>query len=168
MVSKNILSLIKKYKKKIIAANSQINSTNIGYHSLSNFKNIDCLTMNYFELQHETRSYNENIKMLARNLSRKLNIKKIYVTNGSNGSLLYNKKLNKYTSAPGLKFNVVDRTGSGDTYFALAALNNFIEMKDEESIFLSTIAAYFNLQSFANKKQTSLNDFKKSIFYILK
>jgi rfaE bifunctional protein nucleotidyltransferase chain/domain len=168
VVSKNILTLIKKYKKISIAANSQINSTNIGYHSLSNFKNIDCLTMNYFELQHETRSFNEDIKKLAKNLASKLNLKKIYVTNGAKGSLLYNKKINKYSLAPGIKFNVVDRTGSGDTYFALAALSSFLKIKDEESIFLSTIAAYFNLQSFANKKQTDLNDFKKSIFYILK
>ena len=167
VITSKVIRLIKRAKKKI-TANSQINSTNIGFHSLQKFKNIHSLTMNYFELQHETRSYKGDINQLSAKLAKNLKIKKLFVTNGSSGSHLYNKLTNKYIFAPGIKTNIIDRTGSGDTYYAFAALMNFVNASDEECIFVASLGAYFNLQNYANKKQVNFNELKKTIFHMFK
>jgi rfaE bifunctional protein nucleotidyltransferase chain/domain len=168
LLSDKILRHILNYKRLKIAANSQINSANIGFHTLKKYNDIECLCMNYFELQHETRSYKGDIKLLSKQLAKKLKIKKLFVTNGPNGSSLYNKKTNKLVTAPGLKFNVIDRTGSGDTYFSMAALTNFIKTNDSESIYLSAMLSFFNLKHFANKEKVNIEDFKKVLQYSLK
>lgn len=166
IITSKILSALKKLNKKI-SVNSQINSNNIGQHTLQQFRNIDFMTLNYFELKHEMRE-NLPLKDLSKKLCKQLKLKKIFVTNGSNGSIVYNKKLNSYYEAPGLNNTIKDRIGSGDSYFSLASLLSFINAKDSETIFLSSLASYFNLQNFANQKSLDTIELKKAILYSLK
>ena len=160
------MTALKKLNKQI-SINSQINSNNIGHHTLRQFRNIDFMTLNYFELKHEMRE-NLSLKDLSKKLCKQLKLKKIFVTNGSNGSIVYNKKLNSYFEAPVLKSVIKDRIGSGDSYFALASLLSFIKAKDSETIFLSSITSYFNLQNFANETFLDSIELKKAILYTLK
>ena len=81
---------------------------------------------------------------------------------------MFNKKLNSFTTAPALTNVVKDRIGSGDSFFSLASLMSFVDAKDIESIFLGSLASYFNLQNFANKKTLDSIEIKKAIIYTLK
>ena len=55
-----VLSPIKLQKrlllKKYIALNAQVNASNIGYHDLLKYNNIDSLVINETELRHEMRN----------------------------------------------------------------------------------------------------------------
>ena len=55
LITKNFAEKIKK-RSKFIAANSQINSSNIGHHTLDFYKNVDLMIINEKELRHEMRS----------------------------------------------------------------------------------------------------------------
>ena len=50
LITKNFAEKIKK-RSKFIAANSQINSSNIGHHTLDFYKNVDLMIINEKELK---------------------------------------------------------------------------------------------------------------------
>ena len=154
--------------KKTISVNSQINSSNIGFHSLNKFKKADYLTLNFFELKHETRDHKSDIKELAKKLCHKLRLKKIFVTNGHQGSILYDMRKKAIVSAPGFTQIIKDRIGSGDSYFAFVSLASFVNASNIETIFLASLSSYFNLQDYANKSSIDPVVFKKTILYSLK
>ena len=54
-------------KSKFLAANVQINAANKGYHSLLNYKKVDCVIINESELRSEMRNREDNIKILIKN-----------------------------------------------------------------------------------------------------
>ena len=68
------------FKKKFIALNAQVNASNIGYHTLQKYKNINATIINETELRHEMRS-KDDINVLSRKLIKKLKTK-IYLSQG--------------------------------------------------------------------------------------
>ena len=62
-------------KSKFLALNAQINASNIGYHSMRNYKNIDCVIINQKELEMEFRDRSTTLKNLIKKLSILNNIK---------------------------------------------------------------------------------------------
>ena len=67
-------------KKKFIALNAQVNASNIGYHTLQKYKNINAIIINETELRHEMRSKKDDINLLSRKLITKLKTKNLLVT----------------------------------------------------------------------------------------
>ena len=61
-------SLIKKLNssKQTVALNAQINASNVSFHSLNDYKNIDCVIINERELRHQLRNRNSDIKLLLK------------------------------------------------------------------------------------------------------
>ena len=57
-------------KSKFIAANAQINASNMGHHSIDKYRNIDCLIVNETELRHEMRNKSLPTKLLMKKLAR--------------------------------------------------------------------------------------------------
>ena len=94
MISKKGANLICKLSK-YLALNAQINAANVGYHSMRNYKNINCVIINENEIRHEMRNRNDKLETLMRRLSFKQNIENLIVTKGDQGSILYNKKNKK-------------------------------------------------------------------------
>ena len=90
------------FKEKFIALNAQVNASNIGYHTLQKYKNINAIIINETKLRHEMRSKKDDINLLSRKLITKLN-KKIYLSQGENGAFLINNKNNKFIECPAFK-----------------------------------------------------------------
>ena len=110
-------SLIKKlnYSKQTVALNAQINASNVSFHSLNEYKNIDCVIINERELRHQLRNRNSDIKQLLKKISFEQKYKNIIVTRGSQGAIMFDSKLKKkmyFCSAFANK--IVDKVGSGD------------------------------------------------------
>ena len=57
LITKKISKLICS-KAKFLALNTQINSSNLGYHSLKNYNKSNCLIINERELRYEMRDKN--------------------------------------------------------------------------------------------------------------
>jgi bifunctional ADP-heptose synthase (sugar kinase/adenylyltransferase) len=72
---------------KFISLNAQVNASNIGYHTLSKYRKVDALIINESELRHEMRNKNEEVKILAKILLKKIGIKNLVVTRGSERGL---------------------------------------------------------------------------------
>ena len=54
---------------KYLALNAQVNAANVGYHSMRNYKNIDCVIINEKEIRHEMRSKSDAIENLMKKLT---------------------------------------------------------------------------------------------------
>ena len=54
LITKKIGKLLCK-SSKFLALNAQVNASNIGYHTIQKYKNVDCVIINETELRHELR-----------------------------------------------------------------------------------------------------------------
>ena len=94
--------------------NAQINASNIGYHTIRNYNRFIPI-INEKEIRHEMRDKIGKLENLMKKLSLEKRIKNLIVTKGESGSILYNKKINKYFYADAFAKKVVDKIGAGDT-----------------------------------------------------
>ena len=68
-----------------------MNASNQSFYSLEKYKNIDCLLINQNELRNALKDKTNSLEKLAANLAKKLNIKRLIITKGNEGSILLEK-----------------------------------------------------------------------------
>ena len=154
LITNSIAKLLCK-NAKFLALNAQANSANIGYHTIQKYKNVDCVVMNEQELRHELRNKNEKIEILAKKLSKIINIKNLIVTRGSKGAFLHNKKNKSLYYCPAFASKVVDKVGAGDAMLSIISLLLKSKFKNLLSLFLGSLAGALSVEELSNK--TPLN-----------
>ncbi|MDC0052030.1 PfkB family carbohydrate kinase [bacterium] len=167
LISKKSANLICKLSK-YLALNAQVNAANIGYHSMKNYKNTNCVIINESELRHEMRNKNDKIELLMKSLSYKQNIKNLVVTRGTNGALLFNKKNKKFNSCEAYARSAVDKIGAGDAMLSIIALCLKYEFSNELSLLIGSLAAAQSVESIGNKESVNKIKILKTIENILK
>ena len=98
-------------------------------------------------------------------ISKKNNTKHIVVTRGKLGSIWYEKKYNKFYFCPAFANNIIDKTGSGDTLYAISSLLIRFTKNIKFSLYAGSMASVDNLSDYGNKKILEKNNFIKSIIY---
>ena len=121
LITKKLAKLLCK-KSKFLALNAQANASNLGYHTIQKYKNVNCVVMNEAELRHELRDKNEKTEILAKKLANMININNLTVTRGSNGAILYNSKEKKYFSSPAFASKIIDKVGAGDAMLSIMSI----------------------------------------------
>ena len=167
LISKKTARLLCK-QSKFLALNAQSNSSNVGYHSIQKYKNVDCVVMNETELRHELRDKNESTLVLAKKLSSIINIDNIIITKGSSGAIMYNSRNKKYYSCPAFAMKVVDKVGAGDTMLSIISIFLKLKFSNITSIFISSLAAALNVEEMSNKISISKSKLLKYFFHINK
>ena len=167
LISKASAKLISKYSK-YLALNAQINAANIGYHSMRNYKNVDCVIINENEIQHELRDKNSDIKYLMKKLSTSQNISNLVVTRGARGALLYNKNKNKFTICEAFADTAVDKVGAGDAMLSIIALFFKCKSTKELSLLGGSLAAAQSAKTIGNKEAVSKTKILKTFEHMLK
>jgi len=167
LISKQSANLICKLSK-YLALNAQVNAANIGYHSMKNYKNINCVIINEGEIRHEMRNKNDKIELLMKLLSNKQNIKNLIVTRGSNGALLFNKSKKKFNSCEAFAKLPVDKVGAGDAMLSIIALCLKSELSKDLTLLIGSLAAAQSVESIGNKESVNKIKILKSIENILK
>ena len=150
LISNKTAKLIIK-KSKFVAVNTQLNSSNLGFHVISKYIGADLITINETEMRHELRSKTENRVVLIKTLSKKLKSKYIHVTSGETGSNIYNKSTNELISCPAFANKVIDKVGTGDSMLAILAISLYKKFDVKFSMFISALVAAQNIQNMANK-----------------
>ncbi len=153
--------------KKFVSVNAQVNASNIGFHTLSRYKNIKSLVINATELRHEMRRRDGNIINLGKELKKNLNIKKVVITQGQSGAILINEN-NKLTKVPAFSGSVVDKIGAGDTLFGVFSICKISTINDLLSLFIASVAAGISTSEFANRKLINKFEILNAIKYYLK
>jgi len=155
-------------KSKFTSLNAQINAANIGYQTMENYKNVDCVIINENELRHQLRSKDKPLNILMKDLSYKLKTKNVVVTQGNSGAILYNTKKNKIYSCPAFASKVVDKIGAGDAMLSLLSLCLQKGYGKSFSLFVASLAAAQSVESIGNSKPVNKKEMIKTIEHILK
>jgi len=153
-ISRETAKLISK-QPIFTSLNAQVNAANIGYHTMNNYRNIDCVIINEGELRHELRDRENSIEMLMKKLSKSLNTKKLIVTQGDEGATLLNSEKNKFHYCPAFATKVVDKIGAGDAMLALIACSLKSGFDADLSLFMGSLAAAQSVETIGNS--TSVN-----------
>ena len=162
------ISKILNKTKKFTSVNVQLNSANIGYHSLDKYKKADLLVLNERELRNEFRDKESQIKTLLIKTAKFKEFRLILVTRGGDGLILLNTKNKKFYECPAFANNIIDKTGSGDIIHAFFSLCVKANIDFELALFISSIAAAEKLKDYANKKVINKDYLIKIILHYLK
>ena len=167
LISQKIANFLSKRKNVIV--NTQLNSANLGYHTIGKYKKTNWAIINEVELRHELRDRYDGIKNLMVKLSKKLQIKNLIVTCGKKGSYYFNSKSRKFIYCPAFAKKIVDKIGSGDSFMAIFSIMNKCFPKNIDlSLFLSSLGTTQVLEGFGNEKIIKLDNLLKATKYILK
>ena len=153
---------------KFLALNAQVNAFNVGYHTMKNYEKFNTLIINEREIRHELRDKTGQLNDLIKKLSKDRNVENLVVTKGSSGSILYNKKLNKFFTSEAYAKKVIDKIGAGDTMLAIIGLCLQLKMNTNLSLLISSLAAAQSVGSLANEIKLDQIQMLKTLENILK
>lgn len=163
-------SLIKKLNtsNKIVALNAQINASNVSFHSLNDYKGIDCVIINERELRHQMRNRNSDIKLLMKKISSEQKYKNIIVTRGSQGAIMFDNKFKKTYYCSAFASKIVDKVGSGDSMLSLVSLSIKNKIDKNLTLLIGSLAAADSVEHFANKSSFKMLKLLKNLEHLLK
>ena len=119
LITPNIVKTLEN-KAAFLAVNTQLNSFNAAFHSISKYNRADYICVHSGELRHDYRNRNDEIDTLIEKLYKRANSKYVTITLGKMGSMVFNGE--KFTYCPAFAQKVVDRVGAGDTLLAITSL----------------------------------------------
>jgi len=166
-LSKNISNVLNK-TNNFIALNTQINSSNIGYHGLDKYKNVNLLIINEREIRFELRDRSSDLKKIMKKLSLQKNVGFLVVTQGNLGSIMYYKKEDKFYECPAFAGKVVDKVGAGDAMLALLSLALRKKFDFNFSLLLGSLSAAQSVESISNSTPCNKKIMTKHLEHILK
>ena len=165
-ISKNISKEIKK-SKKFLSVTAQINSSNIGYHTINKYSNSDLVVINESELRQEFKDNISDVNNLARHLIIKKKIKKLIVTQGKKGAFLVDNKFKNYY-CPAFAKTLIDKVGAGDAMLSISSICLKLNFEPELALFLGSIAASSAVETVGNKETINFLKLDRIIEHILK
>ena len=166
-ISKKSANIICK-NSKFLALNAQINASNIGYHTIRNYNNFNTLIINEKEIRHEMRDKISKTELLMKKISKEKNIKHLIVTQGERGSILYEKKKNKYFYSDAFAKRIIDKVGAGDTMLAIIGPCIKSNIDHDITLLISSLAAAQSVETIGNKYTISKVKILKTLENILK
>lgn len=160
------INLIKK-SKKFISAMVQKNSNNPSFFSLNYINNFDLVCINDGELRSELRDKYTNIDILAKNFLKKNKLKFLVITKGVNGSILFDKDLNKY-SCPAFNLKPIDKIGAGDSMLAILSILLKNKFNPSISLLIASILSSEVVNSMGNSYTASRIEIERNLEFLLK
>jgi len=130
--------------------NAQINAANIGYHTMNNYRNIDCAIINETELRHELRDRESGVEPLMKELAIILQVQYLVVTQGNSGATLYDAESKFYHYCPAFAAKVVDKIGAGDAMLAVLSCALKKEFSPNLALFFGSLAAAQSVETIGN------------------
>ena len=165
-ISQKIANEIRK-NNKFIFLNAQINSSNIGFHTIDKYHGANSIIINENEIRQELRDNNSDIEVLAKILIRSKKIENLIITRGSDGAILMNKNYKVY-SCPGFALKSIDKIGAGDAMLSIASLGLKLKLDPELILFVSSLAAAISVESMGNKERVTYQKLDRTLEYMLK
>lgn len=148
---------------KFKALNAQINSANIGHHTMSKYKNYDLVIINETELRHEYRDRESAVEGLMKKLQKDISPETLVVTQGRGGAKALINGSKSIITCPAFASKVVDKVGSGDAMLSLLSICLSAKLPIHFSLLISSLAAAHSVETVGNKDPFS----RKSLMKIL-
>ena len=106
---------------RFLALNTQTNAANIGFNPVTKYQRADYVCIDEPELRLASRDKFSEIKGLIINIAQRLKSRKITITRGHLGSILYSDEDKNFHEVPAFTHGGIDRVGAGDAYLSITA-----------------------------------------------
>lgn len=150
-----------------LAINTQVNAANIGFHSISKYQRADFICTNENELRMDRRSRKGELEELVRHLSKKMRCQSVFITRGTNGTLLYRED-EGFTTCPAFAVKVIDRIGAGDAVLAISSGLAARQTPSEVLSFIGNVVGAEAVAIIGNKHAIDKTQLIKSITSFLR
>ena len=106
---------------KFLAVNTQVNSENRGFNTLSRYRRADYVCVSENEIRLEARSRTRPLEAILPEISERLQCGQMLITCGERGCFGFSRDQG-FFQVPAFTGQVVDRVGAGDSVFAVTSL----------------------------------------------
>ncbi len=165
MFTENVVSHISKLKK-YKSLNAQINSTNMGFHNIRKYKNIQNIIINAGELRHEMRDREGDLEKLGRKLKNDTKTNILTITMGRAGAKIINQK--NIIDCPAFGVETIDKVGAGDSMLSLLSICLYLKIDLRVSLLFASLAAAQSVKSIGNSKIINKEELIKTLFHLMK
>lgn len=165
LITPNVVNYIQEYSP-FLAVNTQINSSNIGFHTISKYARADFVCIHEGELRHDYRSRTCPEEELIENLYTKMNCRSIIITQGKKGAIGYSKETG-FVQCPAFAARIIDRVGAGDSVLAITSLCLTVDLPLQSTLLIGNLAGAQSVATIGNKHgidKTILQKSLKSLF----
>jgi rfaE bifunctional protein nucleotidyltransferase chain/domain len=152
---------------KYLCVNVQSNAGNRGFNTISKYKKADFVALNGDEVALNFRKKNIDYIRGAEDISRDLKSEVVLITNGKEGNIMYNSKINKGLVIPALETRIVDKVGAGDAVFFITSLFSKVGASLELTGLIGNMTGAISVENFGNNwslRPEDLVKFAKSQF----
>ena len=166
LITPNMRSLMSEQYKNF-SLNVQKNAGNKGFSSISKYSSAGLIVLNGDEVELELKQKGIDKLEAAIEIHKIMSAKIVVITDGGNGLIITNGE--RVVRVPALYGGkIIDRTGAGDSVFAMVSLFSLVLDDLEVLGYLGNIAGAINLNWFANEKYISKQDLINAVHFGLK
>ncbi|MBI5625231.1 MAG: adenylyltransferase/cytidyltransferase family protein [Elusimicrobia bacterium] len=152
--------------RNFLALNTQSNSANHGYNTVTNYRRADYVSIDDPELRLASRDKYGDLADLVTHLKSSLRCQSFLVSLGPKGSVILAK--DGWQEAPALATRIVDRTGAGDALFAITSLCAFKGIPADIHLFVGNCVGALAVEIVCNREPVEPVALHKFIHSILK
>ena len=152
--------------KCFVGLNVQTNSSNYGFNLFRKHRRFDLLSLDTREARLASHDRVSDPLTVARRLKNELTGRHLALTIGSGGAWLFTR--GQECHSPAFSDSVIDATGAGDAFFALATCLVKVGADPHQVLFLSNVFAGLKTRIIGNKTAVSKASLLKAVASILK
>ncbi len=152
---------------KNFALNVQKNAGNKGFSTIGKYSSASLIVMNGEEVELEFKQKGMDLVEAAKIIHKNMKARIVVITDGANGLVITNGD-STYKIPSFFSGNIADRTGAGDSVFAVLSLFSLVIEDLIVLGYLGNLAGAMNLNWVANENIISSQNLVKAIYYGLK
>lgn len=166
LLTPRIIDFLCKHAKKL-AINVQTNSANIGFNLVTKYRRADLVCIDEHEIRLAAHDRYTAIPSLVEKIHRLLKARQVVVTRGLYGACSYlgNKE---WHECPAFSYQVVDKVGAGDAFFAYAAPLFAAGAGQDVMTFVGNVVGSLAVQIVCNRHPVYYADLVKFMTRLLK
>ena len=150
-----------------LAINTQANSGNRGFNTVSRYSRADYVSIAEHEIRLEMRDEKSEIRPMIEKLKAQLGCKTFVVTLGKKGCAVMGQD-GEFVKVPAFAQKAIDRVGSGDAFLSITSLAAFLGAPPELIGFIGNAMGALAVNIIGNQKSIDKMSVKKYITSLLK
>ena len=154
-------------KSRFLAVNTQANSGNRGFHTVTRYPRADYACIAEHEIRLEMRRRTGRVQPMMEVIARKLGCSQFVVTRGRAGCVVRDSR-GGTIEVPAFATKIVDRVGAGDAFFAVTSLAAAQGVANEKLGFIGNVVGALAVEILGNKKPIDKLSVKKYITSLIK
>jgi len=154
-------------KSKYLALNVQTNSANIGFNMVTKYRRADFVCIDELEMRLAMHDRLGDLRSLVKKVCQQMRCRRVAVTRGKHGSLCYSREEGFYET-PAFSYQVVDKVGAGDAFFAYTSPCFAAGLPQDLTAFVGNAVGSLAVQIIGNREPVKYADLLKFITRLLK